>query len=132
MYSLISDWLVEIESSINKDSMEFLLLLELDIVWKKFVHLSPSLSHKIQDFCLQLTSSMRMDLSKALTIYAFFILSSTPNALPSSMTLRTHNSSKRIFFLSTLPNTSSFHLFRSTFKALSLLAKMKLGVPWKR
>jgi hypothetical protein len=76
---------------------------------------------------------MRVDLSNLQTIYAFIIFSSTPHALSSSKTSKTRNSSKIIFFLhSTLPNTSLFHLFKSIFKALNWLAKMKLsGEPWK-
>jgi hypothetical protein len=93
---------------------------------KNFVHLSPSLSHKILDFCLQLTSSIRVDLSNSLTISTFFILSSTPKTLPSCMISKARSSSKRIFYLSTLPNTS-FHLYKSTFKALACQLKWSLA-----
>jgi hypothetical protein len=69
--------------------------------------------------------SMRMDLYNLFTT-SFFLLSSSPNVLSSSMVLKAHTSSKRIFFfLPTSPNTSLFHLIQSTFKALSVLATTK-------
>jgi hypothetical protein len=63
---------------------------------------------------------MRIDLSNSLTTYAFFILSLTPNALDSSMISKTQSASKGYFSSSTLPNTSSFHLLKSAFKAFNL------------
>lgn len=88
---------------------------------KKLCTLVTPLNHKTPNFCLRLTSSMRIDLSNSLTTYAFFILSSTPNALDFSMISKTQSSFKRIFFfLSTLSNTSSFHL-KSAFKASNLV-----------
>jgi hypothetical protein len=60
-------------------------------------------------------------------IFYLLPIKKKPNALSSSMISKTRSSSKRIFFfLSTLPNTSSFYLLKSAFKALSLQAKMKL------
>jgi hypothetical protein len=73
-----------------------------------------------------------MDISNSLNTFAFFILSSSLKTLSSSMISKIQSYSQRIFFsLPTLPNTSSFHLLKSTFKVLSLLATIKLEVPWK-
>jgi hypothetical protein len=75
---------------------------------------------------------MRVDLSNLLNTFVFFILSSSPRALSYSTISKQKALPKgSSFLLPTLTSTSSFHLFQSTFKALSLQATIKLEVPWK-
>jgi hypothetical protein len=71
------------------------LVTKIQWSYENLVHLKTSLKHKALDFCLQLTSSMRVDLSKSLNTLVFLTLSSVHKALSSSTISRSHNSSKK-------------------------------------
>ena len=105
----------------TKDVMVLLLLFELATLWKKLVFLSLSLSESAISFCLPHTSSKRDILSKSLVISTFRSFSTSDRDLSSAITSRSRSWPKRTFFYyMTLPNFSSLHFFKLTFKAFSL------------
>ena len=109
------------------------LLLELAILWKNLVFASPYFKCNTLDFCLQLISSKRVNFSISIRKLTCSNFSSAGNLWVFSLASKTFNLLQSCCFLYvTLPNSVSFHLFRSNFKAANFLASMKLGVPWSK
>ena len=81
------------------------------------------------DFCLQLISSKRVNFSIFVRKLTCSNFSSAINLCVSSLASKTFNLLQRSYFLYvTLPNSVSFHFFKSNFKAANFLASIKLGV----
>jgi hypothetical protein len=76
---------------------------------------------KSLDFCLQLISSRRINLSNYLKSSSFLNISSSVKGLPSAILSSSWIPSKGSFFcFPTLPNTTSFHFFQIRFQCSQL------------
>jgi len=82
------------------------------------------------DFCLQQIFSNCVIFSNSLLILSLSRFSSTVRTRLSSTVSNPQRSLYNFFpFSSRLPNSSTFHLLKSTFRAFNLFAKTKLGAP---
>jgi len=139
-YKFIKNWVIQstiipwsedkIPSTIRLSILLF-LLLELTILWKNLVFASPSLKWSTLDFYLQLIYSKRVSFSISVRRLTCSIFSSAVKGWFSSLTSKSFNLFQSCCFLKvTLPNSTSFHFFRSNFKVANFLASIKLiGLP---
>ena len=93
-----------------------------------WVLLSPSFTNNTQDFCLQEISSKEAKWATSPLIWVRRVCYSCKRPNKSSLTSKTYNSDKRLFFLNVKsPNSSLFHFLKSSLWAFNLRAKIKLG-----
>ena len=108
------------------------LFWEFSVLWKNLVFLIPFRIQRALDFCLQHISTIRVTFSSSMRSRSFSKFSSLVRGQLSSNKSSTSRSFHNLCILSsTLPNSSSFHFFKSSLKAFNLLANWKQGKPWK-
>ena len=109
--SWISSWLVNVMPLMR---MVLAIRCELANQWKNLEFLSPSLSHKAWDFCLQQIYSIRITFSNPIVMCSLFPLSTIDKGLESATSSRSLKSIIICFFCKdSCPNSTSFHFFLS-------------------